>query len=40
MDPPATVNSDSMPEMVEQHRLRTHHVANCDDGKFRPGLPF
>ncbi len=22
-------------EMVEQHRLRAHHVANCDDGKIQ-----
>ena len=30
---PTTANSDVDAEMVEQHRLRAHHVANGDDRK-------
>ncbi|MFK4491274.1 hypothetical protein ABIA45_006352 [Bradyrhizobium sp. USDA 336] len=33
IEPPTTANSESMPEPVDQHRLRAHHVRNGDDGE-------
>ena len=35
IEPPATANSESMLEVVEQHGLRPHHVADGDDRKFQ-----
>ncbi len=35
IEPPATENSVSIFELVEQHGLRPHHVADGDDGKFQ-----
>ena len=35
IEPPATENNVSMSEIVEQHRLRAHHVADGDNREIR-----
>ena len=39
IEPPATAEQRLDAEMIEQHRLRAHHVADGDDRKIQaPGL--